>query len=827
MEFYAKIRSKYDNDTCSKLKKYSRNNISNTKHKNTLIFLLKCREFGLFPNFIKKSTANISYLFNFTNSKVDKGLQRKLFLHEQKFHNKLLNLAISHKYQQIEQYRQDIQDLKEQIINILTDNESSEFLNSQQNTQNKININTRNKQKSKLEKLKTSFKHKMGLCLQEKWFVNKTEVEFPDDMKWLLSMGHKFALPVKRDALPLFKIIADGEEMIKTKEVGDQDSARSNITQILQHHLRSTYVPNIDKFINKIHRDTKKFLQQHKDIYIVPADKGNVTVAMHKKEYIEKMRDIMADRSTYRVLRNNPTTKLQTANDGFVKDLFQQKLISEYQRKVMTTYTANSPKIYGLPKIHKEGLPLRPICASMSVPSYELSKFLVQILKNLVEGSKYNVKNSSSFIQALTPVELDKDDIMVSFDVVSLFTNVPIRTVLEIIDKSWNHLKNHTQIKKSMFMEMLRFCIIDNNYVEFGGHTYQQKQGVPMGSPASPILADIFMEHLLDEVLENLVCKPKILTKYVDDLFAVIRLEDLDTTLTALNSFHPRIQFTVEVEKCCELPYLDVKVVRRGNNTIFDWYRKPTSSGRLINFNSKQPRQIIMNTAQQFINRVLSTSDSVFHNKNKKMILDTLCSNSFPTAIIRTLISNYNKEKPTEVVANQEVIYRSALYIPYLSNRMKAAPIRDKEKTRIAYRSTITLKNELFTNIKGGIDKMERSDVVYRINCLGGNGIECPSVYIGTSKQKLKNRLSGHRSDIGSGSTQKTALALHCIEENHKPDLHNVTILQTERHQNKRMLLEMLHIVNTENAVNRRSDCEKLSSIYSQLFKRPRTFSVQ
>ncbi|XP_055853213.1 uncharacterized protein LOC129916968 [Episyrphus balteatus] len=531
---------------------------------------------------------------------------------------------------------------------------------------------------------------------------------------------------------------------------------------------------------------------------------------------------MMADRNTYTILRSDPTNKVQSRNNNLVKYLFTNNFINEYEKKNMTTYTANSPKIYGLPKIHKQNMPLRPICSSMNVPCYQLSKYLVKILNNITVNSKYNVKNASSFISTVSPVVLEQDHVLVSFDVVSLFTNIPIQLALELVEKSWNIIKDHTRIPKSKFLEILRFCVIDNNYLEYDKIFYQQKQGVPMGSPASPILADIVMEALLDSVFDKIPNKPKLITKYVDDIFIILKSNHVSSTLIALNSFHPKIQFTVELENNGELPYLDVLVKRKNNRLVFDWYKKPTSSGRLINFNSKQPKHVIINTAKNFVNRVLDISDIVFRQKNIKIITNTLLSNSFPLKIIRTILNQYfNPVVQTNLVTNvTQFSYKSILYIPGLSNRILNAPIRNKDNVRLAFKSSNILRSSLFSNLKGEFLKSERSNIVYKIKCLGDGINHCPSVYVGTSMQKLKNRLAGHRSDINSGHSQKTALALHCIDEGHRPDFNNVDILQTEKHYSKRMLLEMLHILNTNNTVNRRSDCEGLSSIYSQFVHR-------
>ena len=84
------------------------------------------------------------------------------------------------------------------------------------------------------------------------------------------------------------------------------------------------------------------------------------------------------------------------------------------------------PKSYGLPKIHEPDVPLRPILASQGFPTYNLAKYLAEILKPLVENSEHHVVNSKEFISKIEQTTLDEDEILVSFDVVSLFTNVPV-----------------------------------------------------------------------------------------------------------------------------------------------------------------------------------------------------------------------------------------------------------------------------------------------------------------------------------------------------------------------------------------------------------------
>ena len=87
---------------------------------------------------------------------------------------------------------------------------------------------------------------------------------------------------------------------------------------------------------------------------------------------------------------------------------------------------------YGLPKIHKENVPLRPIMSAIGSPIYELSKYLANILSPL-QNSKYTVKISASFVKKIRTLSMDPDEILVSFDVVSLFTCIPTHLAIEVV----------------------------------------------------------------------------------------------------------------------------------------------------------------------------------------------------------------------------------------------------------------------------------------------------------------------------------------------------------------------------------------------------------
>lgn len=125
-----------------------------------------------------------------------------------------------------------------------------------------------------------------------------------------------------------------------------------------------------------------KDLQKDTDIVILPANKGNVTVVMDRTEYVKKMNDLLED-ETYIRLKNAPTFRVESKVNQALKTLENKGLISNKERKSLSPQCSTSPQIYGLPKVHKENIPLCPIVSAISYPGIWQASFpLWQARKN-------------------------------------------------------------------------------------------------------------------------------------------------------------------------------------------------------------------------------------------------------------------------------------------------------------------------------------------------------------------------------------------------------------------------------------------------------------
>ena len=144
------------------------------------------------------------------------------------------------------------------------------------------------------------------------------------------------------------------------------------------------------------------------------------------------------------------------------------------------------PQIYGLPNIHKEGTPLRPIMASIGSPTHPLAKKLASILAPLSGNTTSHVWNSVDFMER---THLEKDNCMVSFDVVNLLTKVPLEQALQlqVIAQCLHEdptIAERTTIPAEDLCSLIQLCL-DVTYFQFGEQFYRQVQGTAVASPLS------------------------------------------------------------------------------------------------------------------------------------------------------------------------------------------------------------------------------------------------------------------------------------------------------------------------------------------------------
>ena len=141
-------------------------------------------------------------------------------------------------------------------------------------------------------------------------------------------------------------------------------------------------------------------------------------------------------------------------------------------------------------------LPLRPINSCIGSPTYELSKYLASLMKHLANATEYSVKNAKQFAEFISNQEVADDELVVSFDVISLFTSITIGMAIDIVQRKLegsDDWKNQSQLAKDQFLDLLSF-LPHNSYFIFEGTQYHQVSGCAMGSQISTIMEELAMQ---------------------------------------------------------------------------------------------------------------------------------------------------------------------------------------------------------------------------------------------------------------------------------------------------------------------------------------------
>lgn len=188
----------------------------------------------------------------------------------------------------------------------------------------------------------------------------------------------------------------------------------------------------------------------------------------------------------------------------------------------------------------------------------------------------------------LSHVNIEDGFSLISLDVVSLFTNVPTDLAIESISSRWQYLSGKCDISKSEFLNGVKL-ILSSTFFTFNGKVYRQSFGTPMGSPLSPIIADLILQDLENNAVASLSYVPSIYVRFVDDILMAVPTDSITLTLNIFNSFYTRLQFTLEIENNRCLNFLDTNIIIEINTLIYNWYHKPTFSGRYLNFYSQHP----------------------------------------------------------------------------------------------------------------------------------------------------------------------------------------------------------------------------------------------
>ncbi|CAF4574610.1 unnamed protein product [Rotaria sp. Silwood2] len=539
-----------------------------------------------------------------------------------------------------------------------------------------------------------------------------------------------------------------------------------NATEKFFNHANISVATRRKKYLNEKNEENILLnLSKDPSILITKPDKGRGTVILDRNYYIKTMESMLNNKSKFTLLKEDPTISRENSLTNLLLQIKNEQYLTQKEYQYIRPVGSISARLYGLPKVHKTqiNVPLRPIVSCVQSYNYRLGKYLANIIKP-IRHSNYSLKNNMDFLQFLrNNSDLLKNNKMISFDIESLFTNIPVNETIDIIcDKLYcRDPKLRPFIPEYYFRQLIEFATRRTHFL-FNNKYYDQSDGVSMGTPLAAIFAEVFMAHFEETYLPILLNQidSKLLAwrRYVDDTFVIAQMDaNYDEIKQVLNSFHPCIKFTVQPEIDDTMAFLDVLVKRHDKGYDTTVYRKNTATKLMLKWHSLAPKAYKTTSISPLVTRAIRICSTYKLLHNELEYIRMMANyNDYPLRFVENIIcKQLNKYYESTAAANkiQQRVDQKKKYsyieLPYVGRASyefgkklkKLIKINDSTSDlRVIYRATNPTKR--FFPTKDPLDDNQKAGVVYQITCN-----DCKKTYIGKTIRQTARRLNEHEKD--------------------------------------------------------------------------------
>ena len=671
------------------------------------------------------------------------------------------------------------------------------------------------------KKRETKLKHEV---------IDLTKDGIDEDVKAYLRLGPDFSEAPKR--LPYEKIIIETETMCKVIEKEkeakpdqapqlerEQHRLREKVKQLLRKQKKKKIKSNL----SQQEEIGKRKAYRDKDRVYLPADKGKVMVAMDKTEekggensYEFKMKKVLEDMKAKPSTRANRdwdlTEKISREGREIVKEMVENgEITPEYGRRIKPN-DCRAPRLTGYPKVHKNEVPLRGVVSFIRSPYESIAKALVPILRSLQGRSGHYVKNSRELKDIVKGWTIQRDEILVSYDVEKLYPSIPIPKALELIEcllKCKGNLKELTSFSIRSIMKLLRW-IFSLTYCEYNGQHYVLDCG-PIGLSVVGEVAIIYMEEFQMKSKSPEFPELNSWPWYVDDSVLKCIREKGVQILNHLNSIEPGIIiFTKEEEVENKLASLDLQmnVNRKKKKIAFNVHYKKTNTNITIKKNSNHKESIKKGVIKGYADRARALCDPEYLQEELENIINVFEDNGYSKKEVEEAIKE--KKSTTRETDTNEETKRGIVVMPNIPNfTTQFNKIAREHGFRVANKTENRVR-DLIANAKTPLGK-KNTNVVYDIPC------KCRKHgYTGETDRKWESREKEHqdkvrltKQDIEEGDMERATrrmnegdrgLAKHSFTCPYGIDWEGAKIVGRETRWTQRKFLEGIETLRQKNA---------------------------
>ena len=407
----------------------------------------------------------------------------------------------------------------------------------------------------------------------------------------------------------------------------------------ITYDLKHIGIDNVPSNVTRAERIALRRLIKDEDLVISKADKGDATVVMSTPQYLEMAYKHLSDRSTYKLLVDDPTQEIVKRFHQYLDTCVSKGVITTSQlNRLHLPPQVDTQTIYFLPKIHKCPIKIRPIVSCTNGPTYTASAYIDKLLQPHMKRVKSYLRNSTDLVRRLQTLKVPPNAFLVTLDIESLYTNITHEEAIV------SFLKRFADDPNKVFLLDLFKYVLKNNIFQFAENVYTQLCGIAMGTKLAPALATIYIGDIEEEFIAERTKKPDLWVRYIDDVFMTWShsREELDSFITDLNARRPKIKFTAEIEtQACN--FLDLTIYKSStfvNTGLLSTkiYYKPTNTFAFPLGSSYMPNQIHKGIAIGEMMRLLRNTESpTLYKHYQARLIKLFERREYPKKILRRI----------------------------------------------------------------------------------------------------------------------------------------------------------------------------------------------
>ena len=339
---------------------------------------------------------------------------------------------------------------------------------------------------------------------------------------------------------------------------------------------------------------------------------------------------------------------------------------------------------------------------------------------------------------------------------------------------------------------LLEYCL-NSTYFVFQGQHYEQQEGAAMGSPLSPIIANLYMENFETKALNTAANSPSLWKRYVDDTFVVIKKCHQEEFFHHINSIEDSIQFTAEdTHADGTLPFLDVLVIPQPDGSLATTvYRKPTYTGQYLQWDSHHAisaKYSVISTLFHRANEVCSSNPHLV--KEQDHIKQALTTCKYPRWALnmtqkKTMSHKQSRNKNKGLMGNNNhPKRRTYITVPYIKGLGESVKNTCKKYgIQVFFKGGKTIKDLLMAPKDRDLIT-QKSGIIYRYKC---DRVECDDEYIGESARTFGERFKEHLK-------HPSPIFDHNNITGHDTTINNFSVVGREDNNLMRLIKEAIYI---------------------------------